>query len=128
MNPILIDTSAYAALKRGQAEALEIARFAPSIAVNTVVLGEILAGISRGSREAVNRRELAEFLNAPRGALNDPARKSPPGPSWACRPPDSKAIAAARARPCFDCPTSLLAECRQLVGNVPDLLLGIYFQ
>gem|GEM_PF-6948192 len=31
--------------------------------MNTVVVGELLAGFSAGSREAVNRTELAEFLD-----------------------------------------------------------------
>lgn len=66
MNAILLDTNAYVAFKRGQSEAVAILRRVPSIAINTVALGELLAGIAVSAREANNRRELQEFLNSPR--------------------------------------------------------------
>ena len=62
MRPILIDTNAYVAFKRGQPEALEVLRHAPSIGVNTVVLGELFAGFAVGARTEKNRKELAQFL------------------------------------------------------------------
>ncbi len=59
---ILLDTNAYAAFKRDRAEALNIVRRAPRIALNSVVLGELLAGFAAGSREARNRAELQTRL------------------------------------------------------------------
>ena len=48
MNPILLDTNAYVAFKRGDADAIGIIRRAPAIAVNTIVLGELLSGVAWG--------------------------------------------------------------------------------
>lgn len=69
MNPILLDTNAYAALKRGDAETIGIVQQAPSIAINSTILGELLAGFTLGTREAQNRRELEIFLASPRVKL-----------------------------------------------------------
>ncbi len=69
MNPILVDTNAYVAFKRGDAEAVAILRTADTIGVSTVVLGELLSGFALGAREADNRRELNEFLASPRVML-----------------------------------------------------------
>ena len=66
MRRILIDTNAYAAFKRGDAQTLEVFRHAPEIALNATVMGELLAGFASGSHAAKNRRELAEFLHSPR--------------------------------------------------------------
>ena len=66
MNPILLDTNAYAAFKQGNAEAISILQQAPGIALNSVVLGELLSGFAFGSREDINRRELAQFLDSQR--------------------------------------------------------------
>ena len=66
MRQILLDTNAYAAFKRGEQSAVEIIRFAETIGLSTVVLGELLCGFSAGQREADNRRELAAFLESNR--------------------------------------------------------------
>ena len=66
MKRILFDTNAYAAFKRGDPGAAEVVRLADRIGMNTVDLGELLAGFSGGSHEERNRRELAEFLRSPR--------------------------------------------------------------
>lgn len=66
MNAVLLDTNAYVAFKRGQPEAVSALQHAPRIAVNAVVLGELLSGFAVGSRAEDNRRELAEFLMSPR--------------------------------------------------------------
>ena len=66
MRRVLIDTTAYAAFKRGEARTLEIFRHAPEIALSATVMGELLAGFAIGSHAAKNRRELAEFLHSPR--------------------------------------------------------------
>ena len=66
MKRILVDTNAYAAFKRGDARTRDIFRHAPEIALNAMVMGELLAGFASGSYAAKNRRELAEFLSSPR--------------------------------------------------------------
>lgn len=66
MRPVALDTNAYAAFKRGEAEVLAVLRAAPDILVSTIVLGELLAGFAAGSREARNRQELAQFISTPR--------------------------------------------------------------
>jgi tRNA(fMet)-specific endonuclease VapC len=62
VNPILVDTNAYSAYKRGTAEAVAIIQQAPALAVNAVILGELFAGFAAGTREQINRRELDQFL------------------------------------------------------------------
>jgi predicted nucleic acid-binding protein len=66
VRPLLIDTNAYTAFKRGDADIVEAMAWADSLLVNSVVLGELLAGFAAGSREARNREELASFLDSPR--------------------------------------------------------------
>lgn len=66
MKKILIDTNAYAAFKRNDPVALEVVRTSEHIGVNMVVLGELYSGFKGGSREARNRKELAQFLDSPR--------------------------------------------------------------
>lgn len=69
MNPILLDTNAYAAFKRGDTEALAIVQRAPLIGISTVVLGELFGGFAAGTRERQNRADLSEFLASPRVAV-----------------------------------------------------------
>jgi predicted nucleic acid-binding protein len=71
MKHIMIDTNFYVAFKRKQQLAADLLRQAEYIAVNTVVLGELLAGFRCGSREAENRRELDQFLDSPRVEILD---------------------------------------------------------
>ncbi|HEC26166.1 MAG TPA: type II toxin-antitoxin system VapC family toxin [Gammaproteobacteria bacterium] len=66
MKQILLDTNAYAAFKRGDQDAIEIIRFAETIGLSTIVLGELLSGFSAGQRETKNRSELAAFLESSR--------------------------------------------------------------
>jgi tRNA(fMet)-specific endonuclease VapC len=63
---ILLDTNAYAAAIRGDAEARWIVQQAESIAINTIVLGELLAGFRLGKHEQENRDRLSQFLSVPR--------------------------------------------------------------
>lgn len=65
MRGILLDTSAYAAFRRGQAQAIEVVPFAPVVILNSIVVGELLAGFAAGSRELQNRTELTEFMSSP---------------------------------------------------------------
>lgn len=66
MKPVLLDSNAYTAFKRGEPAAIEIVRRAERLRMSPIVLGELLAGFRFGKRDAVNRRELAEFLASPR--------------------------------------------------------------
>ncbi len=66
MRPLALDTNAYTAFKRGDAEVLAALRQANTILVSATVLGELLAGFAAGSREADNREELSRFLASPR--------------------------------------------------------------
>lgn len=69
MNQLLIDTNVYVAFKRNEAKVVNLLRQAASIAVNSVVLGELLAGFRGGRREAENRKELDLFLDSPRVSM-----------------------------------------------------------
>lgn len=62
IDPLLIDTNAFAAMMRGDREAQNLVRSANRVCMSVVVLGELLAGFRLGSREAQNREYLNEFL------------------------------------------------------------------
>lgn len=66
MRPITLDTNAYAAFKRGDADIVAVLQHAPSIMVCVTVLGELLGGFAAGQRESINRGELTQFINTPR--------------------------------------------------------------
>lgn len=69
MNQLLIDTNLYVAFKRNHQATIDLLRHATTIALNTIVLGELLSGFRGGQREDKNRRELDLFLDAPRVSL-----------------------------------------------------------
>ena len=69
MKQLLIDTNVYVAFKRNEPNVIELFQQAESIAVNTIVLGELLAGFKGGVRETANRNELDQFLDSPRVTL-----------------------------------------------------------
>lgn len=66
MRPILIDTNAYVAFKRGDVSAKEIMRHAEILAISPIVLGELLSGFEGGSKTKRNRDELQQFLQTSR--------------------------------------------------------------
>ena len=66
MRPIIIDTNAYTAFKRGEATIVSVLQHAPVIIVCATVLGELLGGFAAGQRQSANRSELTKFLNVPR--------------------------------------------------------------
>ena len=63
---LMLDTSGYAAFKRGHPEVIDTLRQVPSILIPSIVVGELLAGFEVGSRRRENRRELTEFQRSPR--------------------------------------------------------------
>jgi tRNA(fMet)-specific endonuclease VapC len=63
---LMLDTSGYAAFKRGHAEVVDTLRQVPSILIPSIALGELLAGFEVGSRRRENRTELTEFQRSPR--------------------------------------------------------------
>ena len=63
---IILDTNAYSEFKKGNSDATEIIRCVNNIIVCPIVLGELIAGFVLGSKEAINRRELAEFISSKR--------------------------------------------------------------
>lgn len=69
MKQLLIDTNVYVAFKRNEPDIIKLFQQAESIAVNTIVLGELLAGFKGGVRETANRNELDQFLDSPRVTL-----------------------------------------------------------
>ena len=66
MIKILLDTNAYTAFKRGHEGVCEIVRHAHTLALNSVVLGELRGGFAVGNKEEWNLRELQGFLSRPR--------------------------------------------------------------
>lgn len=66
MKRIIIDTNFYSAFKKNDSESVDLLKRAELIGINTVILGELLAGFRCGSRESQNRRELDQFLDSPR--------------------------------------------------------------
>jgi tRNA(fMet)-specific endonuclease VapC len=66
MTPLMLDTSAYVAFKKGHRDALMALRQAEKILLPTIVLGELLAGFEAGSRRQKNRLGLEEFQKSPR--------------------------------------------------------------
>jgi len=65
----MLDTSAYAAFKRGHEEATGALRKFPEVLLPAIVLGELWAGFEAGSKREQNRQELDAFLASPRVAL-----------------------------------------------------------
>jgi predicted nucleic acid-binding protein len=63
---ILLDTSAYSGILRGDLRLARAMQEADEIAINAIVLGELKAGFRKGRHRERNERELAEFLASPR--------------------------------------------------------------
>lgn len=68
-NRIMLDTSAYSAFLRGNAEIKRVLQEADEIFVNPVILGELLGGFVMGRQEKKNRPLLEEFLASPRVSI-----------------------------------------------------------
>ena len=66
MRPVALDTNAYSAFRRGDADMLAVLQRATELLLSTVAVGELLAGFGMGSRPRENREALAAFLSSPR--------------------------------------------------------------
>lgn len=66
MKNVLIDTNIYAYAMRGDPDTVSVLQQASEIAICAISIGELLSGFKGGSREQKNRKELDEFLDAPR--------------------------------------------------------------
>lgn len=68
---LLLDTSAYSAFMRGHPEILSAIREADEIFLNSIVIGELIAGFIKGGRRRKNQNELSRFLGSTRVAILD---------------------------------------------------------
>ncbi len=62
---VLLDTSAYSSLERGNVAVLEVLREAEIVGLPAVVLGELYSGFRNGSRWTENHAQLIRFLSKP---------------------------------------------------------------
>ena len=62
---VLLDTSAYSALQRGNGPVLDVLRRSETVAVPSIVMGELYSGFRAGNRRAQNTAQLAQFLSKP---------------------------------------------------------------
>ena len=69
MRRVLLDTSAYSAMRRGDERLLQPLREAAGVFLTTFVLGELLFGFVGGRLDLDNRRLLREFLDLDRVEL-----------------------------------------------------------
>jgi tRNA(fMet)-specific endonuclease VapC len=65
MSRTLIDTSAYANLRRGDTQIIDALARAEVVLISTITLGELEAGFLLGSRLQENRTSLDDFLQEP---------------------------------------------------------------
>ena len=66
MRPVLFDTNAYAAFKRGDVSIKAIVQHVEVIGISPIVLGELISGFDAGTRAKQNREELKIFLQSSR--------------------------------------------------------------
>jgi len=63
MRRMLLDTSAYSNLMRGNQKIAELLNEADEVFFCPIVLGELLSGFKRGSKEQENKSVLKDFLS-----------------------------------------------------------------
>lgn len=68
---LLLDTNAYAFLRKGQAELADLARKSQKISMSTIVLGELRYGFLYGTRVGQNEKDLFHFLAEPKVQVLD---------------------------------------------------------
>ena len=73
---IMLDTSAYSALLRGNAKVKDVLNASDRIYLNPVVLGELLSGFRHGNSEKKNRHLLNEFLELPAVRIVDVSQET----------------------------------------------------
>lgn len=66
MRPILLDTNAYVAFKRGDQQMIEIIQQANTLSISSIMLGELLAGFDGGTKSKKNRADLQMFMKSSR--------------------------------------------------------------
>ncbi|MBN1128762.1 MAG: type II toxin-antitoxin system VapC family toxin [Chitinispirillaceae bacterium] len=66
MNGVLLDTSAYSDMARGNSDVLDAIQTADTISVNSIILGELFSGFTQGNQEPQNLKVLEKFLDSPR--------------------------------------------------------------
>ena len=66
MRYVLLDTNVLADFFAGDPETVEAFQRSRMLAINAVVLGELLGGFVLGTRSGANRRLLSRFLSSPR--------------------------------------------------------------
>lgn len=62
---LLLDTSAYSALMRGDRGVASTVRSAERLIIPSTVLGELLYGFRMGNRSRENKKQLKDFLSSP---------------------------------------------------------------
>lgn len=76
LTALLLDTSAYSAVKRGHPGAVAAVRRADRLILTPVVLGELHAGFRLGRQRTRNEAELEVFLSSPRVTVVDVDRET----------------------------------------------------
>lgn len=66
---VMLDTSAYSTFMRGHQELTHALQQADEIYLNSVIVGELLAGFMRGRHRKKNQLELQQFLGSPRVSI-----------------------------------------------------------
>ncbi len=66
MKSILIDTNIYSYAMKGDPESVIVLQQANAIGICSISIGELLSGFKAGKKESENRKELEQFLDAPR--------------------------------------------------------------
>lgn len=70
-NKVILDTSAYSALLRGNPSVMRAVQEADEVTFTPVVLGELYAGFLLGKQEKRNREVLSEFVATPRVKMRE---------------------------------------------------------
>jgi tRNA(fMet)-specific endonuclease VapC len=68
---LLLDTNAYAFLRKGQAELSDLVRKAQIISMSTIVLGELRYGFLYGTKAGQNEKDLLQFIGEPKVKVLD---------------------------------------------------------
>ena len=76
MSAFVIDTNVFSGFMRGEPGSVTALRNAHEIHLPLIVLAELLAGFSVGTRLARNRHQLAQFMASPRVHVMNPDEKT----------------------------------------------------